>query len=68
MTWQSFLNTHVHFHSFECSYKYCNTVSYQFDQNYSFEDVNLFNFEKDNLNMNDVIKWIYTSQDLQNIL
>ena len=30
--------------------------------------MNLFNFEKDNLNVNDVIKWIYTTQDLQNIL
>ena len=26
------------------------------DRNYSFEDVNLFNFETDNLNVNDVIK------------
>ena len=30
--------------------------------------MNLFNFEEDNLNVNDVIKWIYTTQDLQNIL
>ena len=60
--------THVHFYNFERSYKYCNTVSWQFDRNYSFEDVNLFNFETDNLNVNDVIKWIYTTQDLQNIL
>ena len=56
MTLERLLNTHVHFHSFERSYKYCNTVSLQFDLNYSFEDVNLFNFEKDNLNVNDVIK------------
>ena len=26
------------------------------NRNYSFEDVNLFNFETDNLNVNDVIK------------
>ena len=32
-----------------------NTVI-RFDRNYSFEDVDLFNFETDNLNVNDVIK------------
>ena len=65
MTWQSFLNTHFNFHSFERNYKYCNTLFWQFDRNYSFEDVNLFNFEEDNLNVNDAVKWIYTNQDLQ---
>ena len=32
-----------------------NTVI-RFDRNYSFEDVDLFNFETDNLNVNDAIK------------
>ena len=27
--------------------------------------MDLFNFEEDNLNVDDVIKWIYTTQDLQ---
>ena len=54
MAWQSFLNTHFHFHSFERSYKYSNTLSKQFDWNYSFEGVNLFNFEEDNLNVDDI--------------
>ena len=64
MTWQSFLNTHFHFHSYKKrSYKYCNTLYYQFDQNYSFEDVNLFDFEKDNLNVDDVYQVdIYNSR------
>ena len=30
--------------------------------------MNLFNFEEDNLNVDDVIKWIYTTQDLRSIL
>ena len=30
--------------------------------------MNLFNFEEDNLNVDDVIKSIHTTQDLQSIL
>ena len=63
MTWQSFLNTHFHFHGFERSYKYCNTLSQQFDRNYSFEDMNLFNFEEDTLNVDGVYQVdIYNSR------
>ena len=29
--------------------------------------MNLFNFEEDNVTVDDVIKWIYTTQDLQSI-
>ena len=45
-----------------------NTLSKQFGRSYSFEYVNLFNFGEDHLDVNDAIKWIYTTQDLHSIL
>ena len=53
-----FSNTHFHFHSFE-----------QFDRNYSFEDVNLSNFEEDNLNVDDVYQVdIYNSRSAKHFV
>ena len=40
-----------------------NTLSKQFDRNYFVEDVNSLNFGEDHLDVDDVIKWIYTTQD-----